>query len=72
MWPSQVKGSTLTKSETLKNYSWTKYTRNPEKFMGNLVMNFTNIAGLSSDDVQHWEYVINGGSEISILKLTKL
>lgn len=35
-------------------------------------LDHTNIAALPSNDVQHGEYVINGGLVISDLKLTKV
>lgn len=79
-WPSHVKGSTLSKSASLKNHSWVKHTRNPEKIMCDLVRNFfifwlldhTIVVRLPPNNAQHLKYVINGGSGISICKLTKL
>lgn len=35
-------------------------------------LDHTVVGGLPSNYVQHWEYVVNGDSEISVLNLTKL
>lgn len=57
-----------------------KHTRNPKKFKCDPVMDFficrpldhINVVTLPSDNVPHWEDVIDGSSGISILKLRKL
>lgn len=79
IWPSHVKGFTSPRSASLKNHVQREHTRNPEKIRARSCMDFFisrfldhTHSKLSSDDVQHGEYVINGGSGISVFMLTKL